>query len=171
VGGNVSNSIYGDYANGDWGVYNKISNGGNKAGKWRTLTYDEWNYLIGDNTQRSGKYAFATIDVRFKGFVLLPDDWTLPSGVTFTAGYDNGFTTNTYTMAQWQKMEAAGAVFLPAAGNRDGTSVEGVGTNGYYFSSSRYNGGYVYGLDFSNDEMNVGLIFRAFGCSVRLVRD
>ena len=34
--------LTGDYAYADWGVYNPISNGGNKPGMWRTLTYDEF---------------------------------------------------------------------------------------------------------------------------------
>ena len=52
--GNISDSIaqlygpqgnydlIGDYAYADWGVYNPISNGGNKPGMWRTLTKDEF---------------------------------------------------------------------------------------------------------------------------------
>ncbi|MBP5725116.1 MAG: hypothetical protein J6X18_16275, partial [Bacteroidales bacterium] len=35
-GGSYSNDLTGSYANADWGVYNKISNGGNSAGMWRT---------------------------------------------------------------------------------------------------------------------------------------
>ncbi len=34
------------YSNYDWGVYNPITNGGNQAGLWRTLTKDEWLYLL-----------------------------------------------------------------------------------------------------------------------------
>lgn len=34
------------YANFDWGVYNPISNGGNIPGLWRTLTSEEWKYLL-----------------------------------------------------------------------------------------------------------------------------
>ena len=30
----------------DWGVNNAISNGGNEAGLWRTLTIEEWKYLM-----------------------------------------------------------------------------------------------------------------------------
>ena len=36
-----------DYCvDGDWAYHNAISNGGNKAHLWRTLTRDEWNYLF-----------------------------------------------------------------------------------------------------------------------------
>ena len=37
--------LTGDYAYADWGVYNPISNGGNKPGMWRTLNYDEFYYF------------------------------------------------------------------------------------------------------------------------------
>ena len=33
--------LVGEYANCDWGVYNAISNGGNKPGLWRTLSSEE----------------------------------------------------------------------------------------------------------------------------------
>ena len=51
--GFYDNSIYGDYCqedisgtNYDWGSFNPISNAGNKSGLWRTMTYEEWNYLL-----------------------------------------------------------------------------------------------------------------------------
>ena len=166
VGGSQTNTLTGDYAQADWGVYNKITNGGNKAGKWRTMTYDEWNYLIG----RSGKYGLATIGGNYVGLVLLPDDWTLPSGVTFTAGYGSGYTTNTYTTNQWQKMEAAGAIFLPAAGRRS-PSIYGVGTKGCYWSSSCPSGGNVFSMEFDSGDVNTYGNFRYSGYSVRLVKD
>ena len=173
------NNLSGEYANADWGVYNRISNGGNKAGQWRTLTKDEWEYLIGDNAQRSGKYGLATINGASKsytGLVLLPDDWTLPSGVTFTAGYANSFTTNTYTMVQWKKMEAAGAIFLPAAGLRGDTDVTFVGTYGEYWSSTYYNESQAWEAIFFDNlsgivSVNMDVYYRGEGLSVRLVKD
>ena len=51
--GSYYNDLTGSYANADWGVYNKISNGGNQAGLWRTLTYSEWSYLISGRAQAS----------------------------------------------------------------------------------------------------------------------
>jgi len=44
-GGSMKNDLTGDYANADWGVYNAISNGGNQAGMWRTMTSDEWELI------------------------------------------------------------------------------------------------------------------------------
>ncbi|MBO7144787.1 MAG: hypothetical protein J6W13_08165 [Salinivirgaceae bacterium] len=37
--------LTGEYAYADWGVYNPISNGGNKPGMWRTLKYDEFKFF------------------------------------------------------------------------------------------------------------------------------
>jgi len=166
-GGNGTNDLTGDYAQADWGVYNKITNGGNKAGKWRTLTHDEWEYLIG----RNGKYGFATIGDNYTGMVLLPDDWTLPSGVTFTAGYDNEYNTNTSTTAQWQKMEAAGAIFLPAAGARNGTNVYNVSMGGPYWSCTYDDENNAWMVDLGTDFVEMDYGFRSRGFSVRLVKD
>jgi hypothetical protein len=55
----------------DWGVHNPISNGGNKPGLWRALTYHEMNKLL---YSRWEPYAFAIVNGIY-GIVLLPDDW------------------------------------------------------------------------------------------------
>ena len=107
--GDGSNPITG--TNYDWGVYNKISNGGNQAGIWRTLSNGEWEYLINTRTDAANKKGLATVD-GVNGLILLPDVWTLPEGLTFTSG-KNSYTQNTYSVSQWNKMEANGAVFLP----------------------------------------------------------
>ena len=77
------------------------------------------------------------------GLLLLPDEWTLPTGLSFTpntwptselwddgdmidATYDHyrlkkaNMPHNVYTMEEWDKLEKAGAVFLPHAGRRSG---------------------------------------------------
>ena len=41
--------LTGEYAYADWGVYNPISNGGNKPGMWRTLSSDEFRNLVKKN--------------------------------------------------------------------------------------------------------------------------
>ena len=173
-GGAYTNSLTGEYVNADWGYNNPINNGGNKVTQWRTLTNEEWTYLMGENVTRSGKYGLATIrgsSNSYTGLVLLPDDWTLPNGVTFTAGTGSGFTTNTYTTNQWQKMEAAGALFLPASGARSGTNVSNVGLFGYYWSSTFSNEYSAERMYFNGDVMALGGGIRYFGLSVRLVRD
>ena len=39
-------NLTGTSANYDWGVNNPISNGGNTANQWRTLTQPEWSYIL-----------------------------------------------------------------------------------------------------------------------------
>jgi len=135
-GGSWQNGLTGDYANADWGVYNAISNGGNQAGMWRTLTNVEWAYLFGGGS-RANKWGRATIDGCYKGLILLPDEWTAPDGISFTPAR-NGFNTNAYTMEQWERLEAAGAIFLPAAGFRQYTFFNYENQYGVYWSVSPY---------------------------------
>ncbi len=165
--GDGENDIAGtDY---DWGVYNAISNGGNKAGMWRTLTYDEWYYLFSTRTNAKNLRGQATVNGQ-TGYVLLPDGWSTPSGMTFTA--DPGdFTTNSYSAAEWCKMEAAGALFLPCAGGRSGTGVNGVGSYGGCWSSAAGSNGDAGGFYFGSVNAFVGYSNRSDGYSVRLARE
>ena len=175
-GGDYNNNLTGNYANADWGVCNKISNGGNQAGMWRTLTLEEWDYLINSRANASSKYGVATIN-GVNGLVLLPDNWTLPSDVGFTSGVAKRSgstyfqTVNSYSAEEWEKMEANGAVFLPAAGNRYGTRVEIVGEACYYWSSSMYSNGEAHAFAFNSMKVYNTKSNRASGSAVRLVKD
>lgn len=171
-GGSWTNNLIGSYANADWGVYNAIYNGGNQAGLWRTLTKDEWVYVFQDRNNASSKYGHGKVN-GVCGMILLPDSWTLPSGLSFTAG-DSSWA-NIYTADQWAQMEASGAVFLPAAGDRYGASVNSVGSYGSYgnyWSASCNNSNLAYGVYFNDSDLypqNNGS--RGNGQSVRLVQD
>lgn len=168
----------------DWGI-NAISNGGNEANIWRTLTKDEWSYLFYNRENAAMLFGLGNVN-GINGTILLPDNWTLPSGISFTPSTtqglvdDNGqyrnnngdnFYHNAYTIEQWMSMEENGAVFLPAAGNRKGTSVSSVGTESYYWSSTPNDERYAYALEFYayglSPKDGPG---RFIGCSVRLVR-
>ncbi len=120
----------------DWGYYNKISNGGGQAGLWRTLTGDEWAYLFSSRTNAANLYGAAQVN-GVSGVVVLPDDWTLPEGVSFTKGFNGTslYGLNVYSTADWAKMEENGAVFLPATGYRLETTVNDAGDAGYYWSA------------------------------------
>ena len=166
--------LTGNYANSDWGVYNAISNGGNTAGMWRTLTRDEWNYLINQrNTLYGIRFAKATVN-GVCGLILLPDDW-IPSNYSLS-NMNNGnasFSSNGISQSDWTNLlEANGAVFLPAAGYRGGTSVDRVGSYGYYWSSTfheSYANG-AYGVNFNSGYLSPqNDIYRFLGLSVRLV--
>ena len=165
-------NLTGDYANADWGVYNAISNGGNQAGKWRTLTGGEWDYLINDRADAANLYGEGKVGSCTPGLIILPDDWVLPRDLRFKPGMENGYETNVYTYSQWARMEAAGAVFLPAAGTRYGTSVDDVGSYGNYLSSSYYNKSSASELYFYSGDVYPSVNSARYGgCSVRLVSD
>ena len=100
----------------DWGVYNAISNGGDKPGLWRTLTREEWVYLSTNRANAEQLYSKAVV-AGLPGLIVLPDGWTLPSGLSFTPK-SKKYTDNTYTADQWQTLENAGAIFIPGEGDR-----------------------------------------------------
>ena len=180
-GGSYTTSLTGAYAEADWAWHNPISNGGNTAHQWRTLTSTEWDYLLSTRTDASAKWGIGNIN-GVGGLVILPDNWTLPSGCSFTSGlteYDEDnypdWTLNYYSLAQWALMEAAGAVFLPAAGGRQGTDVTSVGLYGNYWSSSPddYDGYSTALFMWFHSEIYCPSCYydRAFGFSVRPVQD
>jgi len=134
----------------DWGTM--IDN----KGTWRTLTAQEWDYLIGESAERQGKYLYSAnvCDVT-KCLVVFPDDYS-------------GKTTSPFTADEWAVAEAAGAVCLPPAGFRNGTNTAKIGDEGDYKSSSKYDNGNskslkLYGV------VEVVSMNRAYGSSVRLV--
>ncbi len=171
-GTSYTNNLAGTYANADWGVYNPISNGGNQANQWRTLTAPEWGYIFSTRTTSSGiRYAKAKVN-DVNGVILLPDDWSSDTySLSNTNSPDASFSTNTISASQWNTLEQAGAVFLPAAGGRDGTSVNNVGSSGYYWSASCRNNYRAYYVNFYGSYLyTIDDIYRYGGESVRLVR-
>lgn len=150
TGNNPTNSstIDSDYSTFvDWGV-NAISNGGNKANLWRTLTNDEWGYLFNTRTDASAKYGQATV-AGVNGIIVLPDVYEGTAINTDHSAYSN----NTISAEAWAAYEANGAVFLPAVGNRNGTDVVNVGSNGYYWSSTPLGESSACSLAFDSDEL------------------
>jgi hypothetical protein len=176
-GGDYNNSLVGSYANADWGVYNAIYNTNtwltDAPGKWRTLTKDEWVYLVSQRTDYLTLRARASVN-GIEGLILLPDNWTLPAGLSLTTGVGTS-VINEYTTEQWAIMEAAGAAFLPTAGTRNGqTNVYDLGERGRYWSTTSYDSKMAYYLYFYPGVVDPQAYYsRAFwdAWSVRLVRD
>lgn len=154
----------------DWGN-NRISNGGNEENLWRTLAISEWMYVFNIRSTNSGiRYAKAQINDK-NGLVLLPDDWD-SNYYTLNSVNDGeaSFNSNIVSVDDWENsLEPHGAVFLPAAGNRDGTTVNDTGRSGNYWSNSDY--GSTYAIYASFGGLHVGEIIesRCNGRSVRLV--
>ena len=155
----------------DWG--SQIGDGNT----WRTLTDAEWCYLFEKRKDAASKYGYATVG-GVHGIILLPDIFTDPNMNSdcgaFVPSSTIGWNANVYTTGgNWEEMEAAGAVFLPAAGGRGDSEVLDAGDTGLYWSSSasvidngalceRFNGSEVFTSEFN---------YRNLGHSVRLVTD
>ena len=164
--GDGTNDLTG--TNYDWGAYASISNGGNMD--WRTLSAAEWDYLLQTRDGAASKHGNATVAGN-KGLVLLPDKWQLPEGLSFTAD-PTDWTTNTYTAEQWAEMEAAGAVFLPASGNRGNNgTIYNITTNcrGFYWTASASDENRASFLDFREKQVAKNSTdYRSIGYAVRL---
>lgn len=144
---------------------------------WYTLSYDEWYYIFNDRKDAKAKRGIASVN-GVNGYILLPDAFTLPAGLTFNSGVTDSYgaeyfkTINDYTSDQWSKMEAAGAVFLPAAGRCRGYNIRLLEIDGDYWSSTSRKSStacYIYFDSRSAGTLNSG-DYRNYGCSVRLVR-
>ena len=160
-----------------YGVFNDWGANINDGKAWRTLTKDEWTYLITKRGNASEKYGAAEV-AGVQGLILLPDSWSdpKPGNKRFKSGMadKNGVvfyrTKNSYTADEWQKMEKAGAVFLPAAGYRFDTGFSGVGYRGIYWSSSISGTTSADCLSFNSTHVGMDVDYRGYGFSVRLVR-
>lgn len=176
----LASAEYSDYATFvDWGV-NPIANGGNQANLWRTLTKDEWVYLFYGRANAAKLFGLGSVN-GVNGTILLPDNWSgdkftdTENGLADQGNYfynekDNNFSFHTYTAEQWSVMEAAGAVFLPAAGFRFGSDVIDAGAFGNYQAATPNDKYDAFGINFSSGSLNPQLYFSCTsGRSVRLV--
>ena len=134
------------------------------------------------NGTPNARYAKAQV-ADIHGVILFPDNYTHPSGVTLPSGInatgDAGWNGNNYTADQFELMEDNGAVFLPAAGYREGYNsypllfyVKSVGDWCLYYSSSPKEGYGAYAVIVYSSVCNPqDYCNKKAGGSVRLVRD
>jgi hypothetical protein len=143
-------------------------------------------YIFYNRPNAQSLFALGSVN-GVNGTIILPDNWTTPDGVSFVASTTQGlywygthyynsngnnYSHNTYTAEQWQTMEQAGAVFLPASGNRWGTDVSVVGDDGGYWSSSEDNEYDACLVSFGFHSLDPqGSSYRLIGLAVRLVKN
>jgi len=160
----------------DWGTVPGIGSG------WRTLSLAEWQYLFSTrsastvNSVANARYAKGKVNNVY-GIILFPDTYTHPDGVTNPVGINatdaTGWNGNNYNATDWGKMEAAGCVFLPAAGYRNGASLSECGSGCSYRSttpgSTDPRARYIY---FDSNALNLETEnLRRYGQCVRLVHE
>lgn len=165
------NSLSSQTGTADWG-YNGIFNGGDEENQWYTLSRDEWAFVFNKRDTGSGmRYAKAVLN-GVNGVILLPDEWKSETYLlNHTDLSDVAFNSNVISASQWEEvLEPAGAVFLPAAGYRDGSAIGSVNAYGYYWSSSVSNDNLACLIGFDDAYLFLGSgSNRYFGRSVRLV--
>lgn len=192
----VLNPYQGDFI--DWGVEADAACLDNYSGGWRTLTKDEWDYLINNENRGDKRFLKAAITVTggtglvsglVPGLIIFPDFYT-GSDLSTTYTFNNATTdyvSVTYGVnGDWPAMAEAGAVFLPAAGLRaDLVSNEQMFEGVYYSgnnSESSLKGGYywsstpgeqvMYDLRFHNSVTSANYYTeKEQGCAVRLVHN
>lgn len=181
--GNWQYNLFDQTGQADWG-YNAISNGGNQENSgWRTLTKQEWNYLINNRSTISGiRWAQGSVNNKW-GTILLPDNW---DSSLYELNNPNGgdFYNNIISEEDWINIfDNNGAIFLPAAGQRywvhhtypDNYWSSIIEDNvSYYWTSSASNPG-VYCAHFTSGYLSLidgydGSV-RCNGYAVRLVKD
>lgn len=166
------------------GEAQKVGWGATVGTGWRTLTRPEWLYLLSTretsitvNSTDHARYTLAIINTdgtEVKGLIIFPDGYTggTPAGVTWGTINAKSTYETTCTSAGWTALEAAGCVFLPAAGYREASTVTDAGIGAGYWSSSSSDVKYAFGLYFESDYMTIQYGGnRKYGFSVRLVRD
>lgn len=166
-------SSYGEFV--EWGGY---PIGVDKPRTWRTLTQEEWTYLLEGRPNATKLCGMARV-AGVNGLILLPDIWITPPTIIFKSGVCNEAGDKYYAQhqsiseEQWLLMESAGAVFLPAAGYRYEKDVLFVGSVGRYWSStpSIETNAAAALFFYSIELMPHNFDNRCRGLSVRLVKD
>lgn len=104
-------------------------------GKYRTLSTKEWNYLLNERKVNGGTgegYTYQNVfDTEIEGRKVF-GIFVFPDGFTKQSNWKTVYTT-------WDAINAAGIVFLPAAGFREGTEMyvnPFIQDLGYYWTSS-----------------------------------
>ena len=166
-------SIYANsgFEEGDWAWHNSISNGGNASHMWFTPRQTQWDYLF---NRSANAYAYARVDAH-NGVILFCDNYSHPSELAAINYSRSSYDDNVITWANWQKMEIAGAVFLPAGGYRGAVTSTGeysVGSGLAYWSTTSSGstaGAKQVSMEDSVINTNKGQT-RHYGCSIRPIR-
>ena len=175
---NNSADYSGDFV--DWGS-NTI--GTDAPDTWRTLTRSEWDYVLSERPDAYTKRGVACIKLNSdgtmyaNGLILLPDTWTAPAGITFKSGVASERSVQAYadyqtlTLSEWQQLESAGAVFLPAAGMRSTKQVLYAHQEVTLWTATYYDATDVGQVDADSRSIGTYRSERYYGRTVRLVQD
>ena len=147
----------------DWGYCINEGNDG-----WYTLSLDELLYIVTSSGRENGRYFRGLAKIgSINGFVILPDD----SDTDLINNSNQYFSNNEYTISEWLKLEALGAVFLPASGCRSGYIISDYEEKGHYWTTNYDDNDMCVSFDFAEEDgMSIPVQNKNWGGSVRLVR-
>lgn len=145
----------------EWSAIGDIS----PSSPWSVPSAEEWWFLFIERYNAAGLFAHATVaDVQ--GVIILPDNWQTPEGVKLTTSAQMGmdwndkqtkreyevddsfdaYAVNQYTEQQWEVLEFAGALFLPAEKDYN--------RFGWYWSSSERSEDAAHAFSFSHNTLS-----------------
>ncbi len=159
----------------DWFAFNSYSAPSDGI-SWYVLSRDEWEYLfvsrsVTNTLSEDMRYSKATIDGTYKGVIVFPDNYTHPNGTDFVGNSNNATEayTSTVSLEGWALMEAAGCVFLPAAGYS--TKPDQINKAAVYQSTTPESSNNCYTPGFYNDKIAMEDVSRrTTGVPVRYVK-
>jgi len=167
---NAEKRFYEDTAFIDWGQ---------KMGKeWFTLSQPEWEYLMEQRPNAAKLWGMACVN-GINCIVVLPDNITLPSSISFKCGETHPKTytdkdiqdaikeKNSYTSAEWNQLENLGAVLFILNDDFDGCywtrsinthhASNGLLTNAHTFSATSWMGLFI-SIGCSNDRSSSNFV-------------
>ena len=159
----------------DWGA-NVIDS--YAANTWRTPTDSDWAMVFATRST-ANKFVPAVIQTPNRyGILIFPDDYTAPAGlsIAFSNINDNStnpipYTSNMISDADWLLLESVGCVFLPYAGEREGTTAANY-SDGVYWSSTTSTATSAATVFFQSASFGWNNpVAKHRGVAVRLVRD
>ena len=136
----------------DWGQNISVGEG---EEAWNTLTAEEWEYVLTGRHNAASLQGYATID-GVGGLVILRDSSSLT-------------IQSSYTSAEWASVQADGAVFLPAAGERKGGQTVDL-SRGVYWTATPVGTTQAKCLVIDNAGARIESKDRACGGAVRVAR-
>jgi len=169
----ISNSDYNTDYSGDFVDWGETIGGG-----WRTLSRDEWDYLLYSRSNDHPRFARANYDGT-RGVILFPDGYTgtgasgVVDGLAIRNSTTEGYPSSSISGSNWISMMNEGCVFLPAGYYRKKNVVNNANFFFQYYSSTSGSIYMAYNLYLHNGSCTsfVSTSYRSQGGSVRLVKN
>lgn len=166
----------------DWGL-SDIRNTSCEPGTLRTLTADEWDYIINGRPNAADLRTIGGLIQLVKDedtvfldiIVLLPDTFEMPEGMHLDM-HATSYRTNLYWPEEWELLEENGAVIIPLTGYRKGDKLYDIDTDGislvaHIWTSTPDGDDNAKAVRIDKNDWSIESMPRCCGMYVRLVKD